>query len=180
MQVPNLHCHSIDTRGIDKTFGFLGLGIPFFDFFVVDFFFMEIRVAKEIALLGLDQCARKLSIFDNFASFLDNFLERSIVISLRNIDMNELKASINSLFTALDCWCVIKVYIHLDTVVLAIVIDQIANIFVAAQRGCFVSADFDHHWCLGFLRCLANRTQCFLIVNIKSAHRETFLPAAAH
>ena len=157
MQVPNLHRHSIDTRGIDKTFGFLGLGVPFFDFFVVDFFFMEIGIAKEIALLGLDQCARKLNIFDNFASFLDNFLERSIVISLRNIDMNEFKASIDSLLATLDCRRVIEVDIHLDTVVLAIVIDQIANIFVAAQRSCFVSANFDHHWRAGFLRCLANR-----------------------
>ena len=141
---------------------------------------MEIGVAKEIALLGLNQRARKLSVFDNFASFLDNFLERSIVVSLRNIDMNELKASINSLFTALDCRRVIKVDIHLDTIVLAIIIDQIANIFVAAQRGCFVSANFDHHWRAGFLRCLANRTQCFLIVNIKSAHRKAFLAAASH
>ena len=173
MQVPNLHCHSIDTRGIDKTFGFLGLGIPFFDFFVVDFFFMQVRITKEIALLSLDQCARELSIFDNFASFLDNFLERSIVVSLRNIDMNKFKASINSLLATLDCRRVIEVDIHLDTVVLTIVIDQIANIFVAAQRSCFVSADFDHHWRVGFLRCLANRTQCFLIVNVKSSHRET-------
>ena len=180
MQVPNLHRHSIDTRGIDKTFGFLGLGIPFFDFFVVDLFFMKIGIAKEIALLGLNQRACKLSIFDDFASFLDNFLERSIVISLRNIDMNKFKTSVDSLLATLDCRCVIKVYIHLDTVVLAIVIDQIANILVAAQRSCFVSANFDHHWRAGFLRCLANRTQCFLIVNVKSAHRETFLPAAPH
>ena len=102
------------------------------------------------------------------------------MISLRNIDMNKFKASINSLFAALDCRRVIKVDIHLDTVVLAIIIDQIANILVAAQRSCFISANFDHHWRAGFLRCLANRTQCFLIVNVKSAHRETFLPAAAH
>ena len=102
------------------------------------------------------------------------------MISLRNIDMNKFKASINSLLATIDCRRVIEVDIHLDTVVLTIVIDQIANIFVAAQRGCFVSANFDHHWRAGFLCCLANRTQCFLIVNIKSAHRETFLPAASH
>jgi len=141
---------------------------------------MEIGVAKEIALLGLDQRACKLSIFDNFASFLDNFLERSIVICLRNIDMNEFKASIDSLLAALDCRRVIEVDIHLDTVVLAIVIDQIANIFVAAQRSCFVSADFDHHWRLGFLCCLANRAQCLLIINIKSSHRKAFLAATPH
>ena len=118
---------------------------------------MQVRIAKEIALLGLDQRARELSIFDNFASFFDNFLESSIVISLRNIDVNEFKTGVNRLFTTFDCRRVIEVDLHLDTVVLAIVIDQIANIFVAAQRGCFVSADFDHHWRAGFLCCLANR-----------------------
>ena len=87
--------------------------------------------------------------------------------------MNKFKASINSLLAALDCRRVIKVDIHLNAIIAAIVVDQITDILVTAKRRRFVSANFDHHWRLGFLCCLANRAQCFLIVNIKSAHRET-------
>ena len=102
------------------------------------------------------------------------------MIRLRNINMNKFKPSVNRLLAQFDGRRMVKIDIHLYIIRTAVITHHIANILAATHRLNFAGAHLNHYRRLQLLRCLRNRLQCFLVINIKRPDRKALLATAVH
>ena len=179
MQIADGRCESIDARRLNKSSRAVWRRKGFLDFLIIDVLSMNVRAAAKIMRLRLNQRASELGVLDDLAGFGDNFLIRCVVISLRNVNVDELVARVNRPLAALDRRAMIEVEIHLDAVFFLVIINHVADIIQAHGLDLAVR-NFDQHWRLQFLRRSRHGDQRFLVVDIKRADRKMLRPGALH
>ncbi len=86
---------------------------------------MNIRRTTEIVRFRLYKCPSKFRILNDFAGFCDDLFLGSIVICLRDVDVDELIASIDGCLASFYCRAMVKVYLHLDTILVLIVVHEV-------------------------------------------------------
>ena len=128
MQVADCRRKSINSRRLDKCPRTIWRGKSFLDFFIVNSFSVNVRAATKIVRLRLHQRAGEFSVLHDLASFGDDFLIRSVVICLGDVNMHKLITRINGSFAALDRRPVIQVQVHLNAIFSLVVIHQITHI----------------------------------------------------